>query len=52
MQARLKFGTETANHLARHLAGIADHGQLLSVCGWIAASTSGSELLDRLRAGF
>ena len=51
-QAQLRFGTETANHLARHLAAIADHGQLLSVCKWIAASTSGSELLDRVRAGF
>ena len=50
-QAQFRFGTETANHLARHLAGIADHGQLLAVCEWIVTSTSGSELLDRVRAG-
>ena len=50
-QAQFRFGTETANHLARHLAGIADHGQLLAVCEWIVTSTSGSELLDRVKAG-
>ena len=51
-QAQLRFGTETANDLARHLAGITDHEQLLAVCEWISSSTSGSELLDRVRAGF
>ena len=51
-QAQLRFGTDTANHLARHLAGIADHGQLLAVSEWIVASANGSELLDRVRAGF
>lgn len=51
-QTQLRFGAETANDLARHIAGIADHEQLLAVCGWISDCASGSELLDRVRAGF
>lgn len=50
-QAQQRFGSETADILARHLDVVAEHEQILSVGGWILACSSGSELIDRVKAG-
>lgn len=48
--AQNRFGAETADDLSRHLAVIAEHERMLAVGDWILACTSGSELLDRVKA--
>ena len=50
--AQNRFGAETANDLLRHLAAVSEYEQLLSVSDWILVCTSGSELLDRVKAEF
>ena len=50
--AQNRFGAEMAGDLVQHLAAITEFKQLLSVGDWILACTSGSELLDRVKAEF
>lgn len=50
--AQNRFGAEMAGDLVQHLATITEYKQLLSVGDWILACTSGSELLDRVKAEF
>ena len=48
--AQRRFGVETADNLARCLASMGEHEQLLTVSDWILDCTSGAELLDRVKA--
>ena len=48
--AKRRFGLETADNLARCLASMGEHEQLLTVSDWILDCTSGAELLDRVEA--